>query len=112
MASKETGMLTSTEPEATSTLQPTIIPAGEGTLLHAFGDTIQLKLGADQTGGSLSVGLEVAEPGSGPPPHRHRNEDELFIVLEGTMSYLVNGEWVDVGPGGVAFMPRGAPHTF
>lgn len=66
-------MLTSTEPEATGTLQPTIIPAGEGTLLHAFGDTIQLKLGADQTGqplgraGSGGAGQRAA---AAPAPER------------------------------------------
>ena len=36
----------------------------------------------------------------------------MFIVVDGTMSYLINGTWQDVGPGGVAFMPRGVPHTF
>ena len=28
------------------------------------------------------------------------------------MSFMVNGDWVDVGPGGIAFMPRDVPHTF
>ena len=93
-------------------LSPTVIQPDDGRTLCAFGDTIQLKLGAEQTGGRLAVGLGIVEPGSGPPPHLHRNEDELFIVAEGTMSFLVNGEWLDLGPGGVAFMPRGAPHTF
>lgn len=93
-------------------LSPVVIAPGQGRTLCAFGDTIQLKLGAEQTGGSLAIGLGIVEPGSGPPPHLHRNEDELFIIVEGTMSFLVDGAWVDLGPGGVAFMPRGAPHTF
>jgi mannose-6-phosphate isomerase-like protein (cupin superfamily) len=91
---------------------PVILPPEEGRTLCAFGDTIQLKLGAQQTGGSLALGLGIVEPGSGPPPHLHRNEDELFIIAEGTMSFYVKGEWVDLGPGGVAFLPRGVPHTF
>lgn len=91
---------------------PTIVQAGEGQTLCAFGDTIQMKLGREQTGGSIALGLGTVESGSGPPPHLHRNEDELFIIVEGTMSFWVNGEWRDLGPGGVAFMPRGVPHTF
>lgn len=93
-------------------LAPTIVEAGDGPVLHAFGDTFQVKLGAEQTGGRLALGLATVPPGSGPPPHLHRNEDELFIVVEGRMSFLANGAWTDVAPGGVVFLPRGAPHTF
>ena len=93
-------------------LSPVVVAPGEGRTLCAFGDTLQLKLGGPQTGGRLTVALGLVGPGDGPPPHRHHHDDELFIVAEGTMSYLVNGQWQDVGPGGVAFMPRGAPHTF
>ena len=36
------------------------------------------------------------------PPHRHPNE-ELIIVMQGTMETLSNGEWKRVGPGSVIF---------
>jgi len=28
------------------------------------------------------------------------------------MRFLVNGEWREVGPGGVVYVPRGSVHTF
>ena len=97
-----------TEPPST----PTIIHAGEGPVLKAFGDTVQVKLSGGHTGGSLAVGLGETPPGGGPPPHLHRNEDELFLVLEGRFRFLAEGRWTEVGPGGVVYVPRNAVHTF
>jgi hypothetical protein len=51
-----------------------------------------LKASGDQTGGSFGL-VEVSTPeGSGPPPHVHEREDELFYVLEGTYEVTVGGE--------------------
>ena len=36
------------------------------------------------------------------PPHRHANE-ELIIVMQGTVETLSNGEWKRIGPGSVIF---------
>lgn len=92
--------------------RPVLIHPDDGETFSAFGDAIQVKLGRQQTGGNLALGLCTTDPGNGPPPHIHRNEDELFIIVEGTMSFWANGEWSDLGPGGVAFLPRNVPHTF
>jgi len=98
--------------EDVSSLPPVIVPAGEGTILNAFGDTVQVKLRGEDTGGLLSVGIGIAPPGGGPPVHRHRNEDELFYILEGRIRFLANGEWTEVTPGGIVFLPRNSVHTF
>jgi quercetin dioxygenase-like cupin family protein len=51
-------------------------------------------------------------PQSGPPPHRHRNEDEMLLVLEGKVRSLANGQWTGpLEPGTVVYTPaRGGPH--
>ena len=54
----------------------------------------------------------VTPPGGGPLPHYHLNEEEWFYVMEGRVSFLKDGQWAEVAPGGAVFMPRGAVHTF
>ena len=44
--------------------------------------------------------------------HVHHREDEIFLVIEGHISYCVNGEWTEVGPGGVVYLPRETSHSF
>lgn len=51
-------------------------------------------------------------PGGGPPPHVHRREDEAFFILEGTITFTLNGQKVVVGPGTFLQAPRNLPHTF
>ena len=97
-------------PYATSGAQ--IVRAGEGTRVRAFGNEILFALTSEQTGGALSLGLAEVPVGSGPPPHVHDSDDELFIIIEGDYSVFVDGRWRDAGPGSVVFLPRGSEHTF
>jgi quercetin dioxygenase-like cupin family protein len=92
--------------------RPTIVHAGEGRAVYAYGSEALFKLGAAETGGRLTLGLAVVPPGEGPPPHLHRTEDELFIIVEGRYEVLTEGRWTEVGPGAVVYLPRGCVHTF
>ena len=42
-------------------------------------------------------------------PHR---EDEVYVVTAGSAVLDVDGARTPVGPGAVAYVPRGAPHRF
>jgi quercetin dioxygenase-like cupin family protein len=45
------------------------------------------------------------------PLHVHRDEDEVFYILEGEHVIRVGDDEHRVGPGGVVFAPRGIPHA-
>ena len=47
----------------------------------------------------------------GPGAHSHL-EDDVFYVLEGTMSFLVGGEWLDASRGSFVLVPAGVTHDF
>jgi quercetin dioxygenase-like cupin family protein len=90
-----------------------IVPPNGGHAVRAFGNEILFKLTAEQTAGSLSLGLATVPAGSdGPPPHVHDAEDELFLIVDGQYRVCVDGAWSDAGPGSVVYLPRGIAHTF
>jgi quercetin dioxygenase-like cupin family protein len=98
--------------ETTPDTTRSIIPDSRGQVLRAFGDEVTIKLTGEQTGGKFTLWINITPPGGGPPPHYHLDEDELFMVREGTLRFFANDQWTQVGPGGVVFAPRRTVHTF
>jgi mannose-6-phosphate isomerase-like protein (cupin superfamily) len=47
----------------------------------------------------------------GPGAHAHP-EDDVFYVLEGTMSFLVDDTWTDAPRGAFVLVPGGTTHDF
>jgi quercetin dioxygenase-like cupin family protein len=70
-----------------------IIPPEGGQKISAYSDTAQIKLSGKQTNGSMVVALGTSPPGGGPPPHRHLKEDEMPLVVEGSIRFFANGQW-------------------
>jgi mannose-6-phosphate isomerase-like protein (cupin superfamily) len=54
--------------------------------------------------------VEAGQPGPG--AHSHEANEELFYVIEGTMSFLVGGEWVEARRGTFLRVPAGTAHNF
>jgi quercetin dioxygenase-like cupin family protein len=73
---------------------------------------VSLLLTAAETGGSLSLMETSVRPGTEPPYHIHDNEDEIFYVLEGHLSVMVDGTVHECRAGDTIFLPRRIPHTF
>jgi quercetin dioxygenase-like cupin family protein len=57
-------------------------------------------------------GADGLGPGSGPPPHVHSREEESFYILEGEITFTINGERVVATAGMFANMTVGTPHSF
>jgi mannose-6-phosphate isomerase-like protein (cupin superfamily) len=47
----------------------------------------------------------------GPGPHAH-DEDDVFYVLEGTISFLIGDTWRDAPKGSFVLAPGGVTHDF
>ena len=51
-------------------------------------------------------------PGAGPPPNRHRADDEAFYVLDGTFEFGIGSETRIAKAGDFVRVPNGEVHTF
>jgi quercetin dioxygenase-like cupin family protein len=67
----------------------------------AFGGTV--------TGAKIEVGLYRMQAGTGADPHRHPNE-QIIYVLSGRVWAKVGDEEAEVGPGGVIHIPPNLVH--
>ena len=48
----------------------------------------------------------------GPETHAHADEDDSFYILDGELTFVVDGDEVVAGPGTFVLVPPGVPHTF
>lgn len=85
------------------------LPPGAGERLSFSGAEFVLRASADTTGGAFSILEEIDALDT--PPHVHEREDELFYVLSGEHVFRIGDDEHRLGPGGVAFGPRGVPHS-
>ncbi len=70
------------------------------------------KADADETDGRYNVSEWWLDPHTaGPGAHSH-DEDDVFYVLEGTMDFLVDDEWISAPRGTFVLVPGGATHDF
>lgn len=92
---------------------PTTVGPTEGTpiILPTRGHGL-IKLDAAGSGGAMAAFELVIEPGEGPGEHVHSREHELWYVLDGEFRFLLGDALVHQSTGGLAFGPRGTPHTF
>jgi quercetin dioxygenase-like cupin family protein len=92
--------------------EPTLRRPGEGRTLAVVGDVYRFLATGEDTNGKYALWEAVVPPGAGPPPHVHRREQEGFYVLEGEITFTINGERVVATAGTFANMPVGTPHSF
>jgi quercetin dioxygenase-like cupin family protein len=88
--------------------RPLFVPAGEG----AGPEWMSVKADASSTGGVLGLAEGVIPAGHSPHMHVHRDEDEAFYVLEGTVDFACGDDRFRAEAGAFVFLPRGLAHTF
>lgn len=99
---------------ATPARKPVILKPGAGRHYAMGGGRINATFKADEaeTAHAYSISEWWLEPDcSGPGAHSH-DEDDVFFVLEGTMSILVGRRWIDAPRGSFVLVPGGITHDF
>lgn len=78
------------------------MPGGVRTEVH---------LGAQETGGAFCLLVDHPPAGWSLSPHRHRNESETILVLEGEFEMEIDGERVVLCAGESVHVPSGVVHS-
>ena len=93
-------------------MNETIRTPGTGRTVAVVGDVYRFLATGEDTDGKYALWEALVPPGGGPPPHVHSREEEGFYVLDGEITFTVNGERVVARAGVFANMPVGTPHSF
>jgi quercetin dioxygenase-like cupin family protein len=95
-----------------TTMQAGVQRTGEGRSVWVVGDRYTFLATGEDTGGAYAMIHAVVPPGSGPPPHIHRREDETFYILEGELTCQVDGRTIEAAAGTFVTLPKGSLHSF
>ena len=101
--------MTSAEPVQRN---PVVLGPGEGRAYPMGRIAALFKADGAETRERYSISEWWLEPRTaGPGAHAHP-EDDVFFVLEGTMSFLVDDRWTDAVKGSFVLVPGGLTHDF
>ena len=100
------------EKEQSMSNKPTINTPPQGRTIGVVGDVYRFLATGEDTNGKYAMWEAIVPPGGGPPPHVHSREEEGFYILEGEITFTVNGEKIVAKAGTFANMPVGTPHSF
>ena len=88
------------------------LPPGEGRAYPMGRISAIFKADGDETKRGYSISEWWLEPHTqGPGAHSHK-EDDVFFVLEGTMSFFLGDRWIDAPKGSFVLAPGGVTHDF
>jgi quercetin dioxygenase-like cupin family protein len=84
-----------------------------GTTINLGGIDIQFLVEAKDSDGAATV-FECAVAGGAmvPPPHSHDAFDETVYGLEGVLTFTIDGQTREIGPGDSVCIRRGQVHQF
>lgn len=88
----------------------THVPPGKGNNYHWANDHTFIKISAADTGGAYTLVEDNMKATFQLGLHIHRQHAETFYILEGSMDFRIDGEWVIATPGTVLHIPPGVPH--
>lgn len=101
-----------TVPPSSPARKALILAPGEGRAYPMGRISALFKADGAETANGYSISEWWLEPSTkGPGAHSHA-EDDVFFVIEGTMSFLVDATWTDAPRGSFVLVPGGVTHDF
>jgi mannose-6-phosphate isomerase-like protein (cupin superfamily) len=95
-----------------STRASLFLPPDQGRSYPMGRISAVFKADGGETNGRYSISEWWLEPHTqGPGAHSHE-EDDIFYVIEGTMSVLLGDRWIDAQKGSFILVPGGMLHDF
>jgi mannose-6-phosphate isomerase-like protein (cupin superfamily) len=90
-----------------------IVALGDGDLVDIGQISMEILEDGSRTDHRLGVARFTIPPRTvGPPPHKHTEHDEGFLVTKGRLVFLVGSEKHEAPVGTWVMVPVGAPHSF
>jgi quercetin dioxygenase-like cupin family protein len=101
-----------TPSHAARILTPAITTPDTQQTISFLGELYHLRVAGHDTGGQFAVIETRGSRGHGSPMHVHRVDSETFVVLDGELRVVVDGQEYRPGAGCAAVLPAGRPHGF
>lgn len=99
-------------PNTSPSRQPVVLPPGAGRSYPMGRIQAVFKADGTESDHRYSISEWWLEPNTtGPGAHAHE-EDDIFYVLAGSMSFLLGDRWLDAAAGSFVLVPAGTRHDF
>lgn len=85
-----------------------VVPPGEGRRVA----NVEFLAQSDDTPRFNLAVITIQPHTDGPGSHAHPVEDDSFYILEGELTFTVDGEDLVAGPGTFVLVPPGVRHSF
>ncbi len=97
----------------TARRQAIVLAPGAGRAYPMGRISALFKADGAQTRARYSISEWWLDPHTqGPGAHAHEGEDDVFYVIDGTMSFRLGDRWIDAAKGSFVLVPAGVQHDF
>ncbi|QPB18271.1 cupin domain-containing protein [Rhizobium sp. 007] len=88
------------------------LPGRERIARHLHDGQVFIHATTEETGGVLGMWETFSAPGTGPAPHMHTRETEVFRVIAGAYRFWCGNEVIDAPLGTTVVLPPNVPHAW
>ncbi|MEP1206691.1 MAG: cupin domain-containing protein [Rhizobiaceae bacterium] len=86
-------------------------PPGAGVSYDWSNDNIFVKVDTEDSDGAYTIVEDNLKASFALGLHMHRNHAETFYILEGSVDFYVDDQWIKAEKGACLHVPAGIPHA-